>query len=47
MVALLGGSTILAGMRPAVAVTATQIGLTFGEIETALNVDLALDLGRE
>ncbi len=44
MVELMGGRTIIAGMRPAVAVTATQIGLTFGKIETALNVDRALDL---
>ena len=44
MVELMGGRTIIAGMRPAVAVTATQIGLTFGKIETALNVDCALDL---
>lgn len=44
MVTLMGGRTIIAGMRPAVAVTATQIGLTLGKIETALNVDAALDL---
>src|ERR1041385_4474198 len=44
MVSLMGGRTIVAGMRPAVAVTATQIGLTFGKIETALNLDRALDL---
>lgn len=44
MVGLMGGRTIIAGMQPAVAVTATQIGLTLGKIETALNVDRALDL---
>ena len=44
MVSLMGGRTIIAGMRPAVAVTATQIGLTLGRIETALNVERALDL---
>lgn len=44
MVGLMGGRTIIVGMRPAVAVTATQIGLTLGNIETALNVDRALDL---
>ena len=44
MVTLMGGRTIIAGMRPAVAVTATQIGLTLGKIEMALNVDRALDL---
>jgi rsbT antagonist protein RsbS len=44
MVTLMGGRTIVVGMRPAVAVTATQIGLTLGNIETALTVDRALDL---
>lgn len=44
MVNLMGGRTIIAGMRPAVAITATQIGLTLGNIETALNIDRALDM---
>jgi rsbT antagonist protein RsbS len=44
MVALMGGRTIIAGMRPAVAITATQLGLTLGNLETALNVDRALDM---
>ncbi len=44
MVTLMGGRTIIAGMRPAVAVTATQIGLSLGNIETALDVDRALDM---
>jgi rsbT antagonist protein RsbS len=44
MVTLMGGRTIIVGMRPAVAVTATQIGLTLGNIETALTVDRALDI---
>jgi rsbT antagonist protein RsbS len=44
MVMLMGGRTIIVGMRPAVAVTATQIGLTLGNIETALNMDRALDM---
>lgn len=44
MVTLMGGRTIVVGMRPAVAVTAIQIGLTLGNIETALSVDRALDL---
>ena len=42
MVMLMGGRTIVVGMRPAVAVTAPQIGLTLGNIETALSVDRAL-----
>ena len=44
MVGLMGGRTIIAGMQPAVAVTATQIGLNMGKIETALSVDRALDM---
>jgi rsbT antagonist protein RsbS len=44
MVNLMGGITVIAGMTPAVAVTATQIGLTLGSIRTALTVDRALDL---
>ena len=46
MVTLMGGRTIVAGMRSAVAVTATQIGLTLGNIETALSVDRALDMAQ-
>jgi len=44
MVALMGGRTVLTGMRPNVAVTAIQLGLTMGNILTALDVDRALDL---
>jgi len=44
MVNLMGGLTAIAGMRPRVAITTTQLGLTFSGILTALNVDRALDL---
>lgn len=44
MVALMGGRTVVVGMRPSVAVTTTQIGITLGGIETALSVERALDL---
>jgi rsbT antagonist protein RsbS len=44
MVTLMGGRTIIVGMRPEVAVTAIQMGLRLGRIETALTVDRALDL---
>jgi rsbT antagonist protein RsbS len=47
MVAVMGGRTIVVGMRPAVAVTATQIGITLGNIETALTVDRALSMAIE
>ena len=35
---------MIAGMTPAVAITATQLGLTLSGIETALNVDRAFNL---
>jgi len=44
MVLLMGGRTIIVGMRPAVAITATQMGLKLNRIETALTVDRALDM---
>lgn len=44
MVALMGGLTVLAGMRACVAITTTQLGLNLGPALTALDVDRALDL---
>lgn len=44
MVTLMGGDTFIAGMRPSVAITATELGVTLGMTKTVLNVDLALDL---
>ena len=44
MVALMGGQTVITGMRPSVAITATQLGLTLGRTLTALDVDRALDM---
>ena len=44
MVGLMGGRTVLAGMRASVAVTATQLGLTLGNAMTTLDVDRALEL---
>ena len=43
MVGLMGGETVIAGMRPSVAITATQLGLTLGKAKTALDVERALD----
>jgi rsbT antagonist protein RsbS len=43
MVALMGGRTVVAGMRPNVAMIATQLGLTLAHAETALDVDRALE----
>lgn len=44
MVSLMGGQTIIVGMLPSVAVTASQFGLTLGNALTALDVDRALDM---
>jgi rsbT antagonist protein RsbS len=43
MVALMGGRTVVAGMRPSVAITAIQLGLTLGDALTALDVDRAFE----
>lgn len=44
MVALMGGSTAIAGMQPSVAITATELGLHLGMAISTLNVDQAFDL---
>lgn len=44
MVALMGGRTVVAGIQPAVAITATQLGLTLGGAQTVLDVDRGFDL---
>jgi rsbT antagonist protein RsbS len=47
MVGLMGGRTVLTGMRPSVAITLTQLGLTLGKTRIALNVDRAFDILRD
>jgi rsbT antagonist protein RsbS len=44
MFKLMGGKTIIAGMQPNIAITATQLGLTLGKIQTTLDVDQALNM---
>jgi rsbT antagonist protein RsbS len=44
MVEVMGGRTVITGMSAEVAVTATQLGLSFGGTPTALDVDRALDM---
>lgn len=42
--ALMNARTIVAGMRPEVAMTLVELGMTLPGIETALNADIAFDL---
>lgn len=44
MVGLMGGETVIAGMRPAVAITATELGVTLGRTRTVMSVERALEL---
>lgn len=44
MVALMGGQTVIAGMQPSVAITATELGLHLGKAISTLDVDRALDV---
>ncbi|HTU33739.1 MAG TPA: STAS domain-containing protein [Candidatus Acidoferrum sp.] len=44
MVSLMGGDTIIAGMQPALAVTATELGVTLGRTRTAMTVERALEV---
>ena len=47
MVGMMGGRTVLTGMRPSVAITITQLGLTLGKTRIALSVDRAFDILRD
>ena len=44
MISLMGGRTVIAGMRPSVAITTTQLGLTLSGVITALDVETAMDM---
>lgn len=44
MVALMGGETIVVGMRPSVAITTAELGFDLGSVETARNTDHAMEM---
>ena len=44
---ILDASTVLVGMRPAVAITLVELGVTLRGVHTALNVDRGMELLRQ
>lgn len=44
MTRTLGAETIIVGMRPEVAITIVELGLSLSNIRTALNVDQAMEM---
>ncbi|WP_338729886.1 STAS domain-containing protein [Haladaptatus sp. DJG-WS-42] len=44
MVELMGVHPVLVGISPAIAITATELGFSLGDIDTALSTDAALDI---
>ncbi|WP_418320317.1 STAS domain-containing protein [Piscinibacter sakaiensis] len=47
MVGIMDATMVLVGMRPAVAITLVELGMTIPRVRTALNVDKGLALLRE
>lgn len=46
MIKLMGAHPVLVGISPAIAITATELGYTLGDVDTALNTDMALNMLR-
>lgn len=44
MVELIGVRPILVGITPTIAITATELGFSLGEVDTALSTEIALDM---
>ncbi len=44
---MLGTATVIVGMRPAVAITMVELGLTIPAVKTALNIDKGMALLRQ